>query len=106
MLSALPAAVGVDDVNPDLIATGQSRNHRAQCACGASLATDYPAEIVLVNTHLEGFPAAVVLGTDLDIVRTVNNPTDQVFERFCQQLTQPRWSLLQPRRLLPSWPSW
>jgi hypothetical protein len=29
-----------------------------------------------------------------------------VFERFCQQLTQPRWSLLQPRRELLPWPSW
>jgi hypothetical protein len=104
---ASPAAVGVDDVDPDLLAICQRRHDRAQCTRGAALASDYPSEVFLVNAHLEGIPAAAVLGTDFDVLRGVDNAADKVFERFCQQFTQPRWSLLQPQRGLPMpWPSW
>jgi hypothetical protein len=82
LLKALPAAVGVDDVDPDRLAVRQCCHHSAQCACSAALAADHPSEVVLMNAHFEGVPAAVVLRTDLDILRTVNDPADKVFESF------------------------
>ena len=55
---ALPAAVGVDDVDPDLLAIRQCRHDRAQCTRGASLASDHTTEILRIHTNFEQVAAA------------------------------------------------
>ncbi|GAA1340726.1 hypothetical protein JOE65_002081 [Arthrobacter roseus] len=78
----LATTVGVYDVNADVLATGECRHDSSQCAGCAALPADDSAQIFLVNADLEGFSPTVVLGGYLDIIRAINDSTDQVFECF------------------------
>src|SRR5262249_2412587 len=86
----LPDLVHVEQVYPDVTATRERADDRAQRTRGPPATADHLAEIIRVHPDLEDpAPAQSVTG-DTDIVRVVHDALDQVLERFLEHLRRRR----------------
>src|SRR5512133_3048985 len=78
--AATSELVNIDEVNADVLCSGERTNHGAQRSCGTARATDDLAYIVGVHAHLEHPPPAKFLVLDGDIVGMGDDAPDQMFE--------------------------
>src|SRR5690606_29802080 len=72
--------VGVDDVDADLLATGERTHDGAQRAGGPAATADHPAEVLGVDPHLQDVAVADVLGADAHVTIVVDDALDEVLQ--------------------------
>src|SRR5690606_11802731 len=71
----------VRDVNADALPICQGGDERAQRPCGAAAAPDHASTVVGVHAHLEQIASRRGGSVDTDIIRMIDDPLDDVFER-------------------------
>src|SRR5690606_38596871 len=76
--------VGVDDVDADLLATGERTHDGAQRAGGPAATADHPAEVLGVDPHLQDVAVADVLGADAHVTVVVDDALDEVLQGLLQ----------------------
>ena len=75
-----PASININEVDPDLLVTGQRTNNRAQRRGRTTLTTDDLTNVGRIDAHLKHPAASQVLLPDPDVVRIGDDARDEVFQ--------------------------
>jgi hypothetical protein len=76
--------IRINYVNTNSATTIKCSYHRAQSTGSATLTANHTAKILRVHANLKGFTAATVADPHVNLIRSVNNATDQVIESVSQ----------------------
>src|SRR5262245_22704880 len=92
----LAAGTGLEQVDTDASAAVESADDGAQRGRGAPVPPDDLAKVLRVHSNLEHTAAAQIAAAYSDLVGVIDDPPDEVFERFLEHWLSPR----------PCWLAW